>query len=151
MIIEICRNILVIMEVFRNKSQVKFRIIDGGYKECLNAFLNHAFATSTDNNKIPCTCSICSNHFYHKREIVGGHLIMKGADADYHNCIWVFHGEPTMSDDDSNNYMVDDIFNNKNYRLFDHDIRDMIGDTFDCPESNEGSLGLDEEVKPSLS
>ena len=75
------------MDVFKDKSWVKFRRIDDGYKECLNAFLDHEFATSADNNKIPCPCLICSNRFYHEREIVRGHLIMKGTDADYHKCV----------------------------------------------------------------
>ena len=40
---------------------------------------------------------------------------MKAMDTDYHKCIWIFHGELTMSDDDVDDDMVDDSFNNKNY------------------------------------
>jgi len=105
------------MDVFKDKSWVKFRRIDDGYKECLNAFLDHAFATSADNNKILCHCSICANRFYHEREIMRGHLIIKGIDADYGKCILVFHGEPIMSDDEADDVMVDDAFNNENYGL----------------------------------
>ena len=52
-----------------------------------------------------------------------------------------------MSDDDSDEYMVDNAFNDENYELFDHYMLDMVGDAFDSHESNEGSSGLNEEAK----
>jgi len=52
-----------------------------------------------------------------------------------------------MGDDNDDDDMVDDAFNNENYGLFDHNMHDMIGDVFDCHGSNEGSSGLNEEVK----
>ena len=75
------------MDVFKDRSWVMFRGTDDGYNECLNAFLDHVFATSTNNYMITCPCSICANCFYHEREIVRGHLMMKEVDADYQKCI----------------------------------------------------------------
>ena len=126
---------------------MKFRRIDDGYKECLNAFLDHMFATSVDNNKISCPHSICANHFYDEREIIRDHLIIKGMNAGYQKFIWTFHRKPTISDDDADDDIVDDAFNDENYGLFDHDMHDMRGDAFDCHESNEGSSRLNEEAQ----
>jgi len=62
---------------------VKLQRIDNEYKECLDAFLDHAFTTSSNDDKIACPCVIYANRFYYVREIVKGHLIMKEMVLDY--------------------------------------------------------------------
>jgi len=51
-----------------------------------------------------------------------------------------------MSDDDADDDMIDDALNDENDGLFDHDMHDMIGDAFDCHESNNASSGHNKEA-----
>ena len=107
------------MDVFKDKNWLKFRRIDPKYKECLNAFLDYTFATSSSNNKIPCPCLTYVKCVYHERKAESGQLIKK-INTNYQKNILAYHKEPTNSEDDGDNDMIDDKFNNENYVLFDH-------------------------------
>jgi len=96
------------MDVFEDKSWVKLKRMDNEYMKYLNAFLDHAFATSAIDDKISCPCITCTNQFHHERKVVRVHLLMKGMDCNYHKHVWVYHGEPILSDNDGNDEMLDD-------------------------------------------
>ena len=146
--IMICRKLaLGIMDVFKDKSWVKLRRMDNEYMEYLNAFLDHAFSTSAVDDKILCPCTTCANRFHHEREVVRVHLLMKGMDANYRKHVWVYHGEPILSDNDGNDEMLDDQFNHESHGSIEHDMYDMIGDGFACHESINDSSGPNEETK----
>jgi len=99
------------MDVFKDKSWVNWRRIENKYKEYINAFLDHAFATFAVGDKITCRCVTFVDRFHHKREVVRFHPLMKGMDVNYHKHVWVYHGEPILSDNDNDRVMLDDSFN----------------------------------------
>jgi len=78
------------MDVFNDKSWLKLWRIDNEYKKYLDVFLDHAFVTSSNDNKIAYPCAICGNQFHYEKEIVRGYLIMKEMDLDYQKYIWIF-------------------------------------------------------------
>ena len=112
------------MDVFKDKSWVKLRRMDNEYIEYLNAFLDHAFATSAVDDKISCPCTTCANRFHHKREVMRVHLFMKGMDANYHKYVQVCYGEPILSDNDGNDEVLDDQFHYKNHGSIEHDMHE---------------------------
>ena len=114
---------------------MELRRTDNEYMDYLNAFLDHVFATSAVDDKISCPCTTCTNRFHHEREVVRVHLLMKGMDANYYKHVWVYHGEQILSDNDGNDEMLDDQFNNESHGSIEHDMHDMIRDTFACHES----------------
>ena len=83
------------MDVFTDKSWVRLRRMSSEYEECLDAFLDHAFATSSIDNKVACPCALCGNRFYHERETVRGHLLMKAMDGDYQKVFGFCMGSTT--------------------------------------------------------
>ena len=135
------------MDVFKDKNRVMLRRMDNEYMEYLNAFLDHAFATSAVDDKISCPCTTCANRFHHEREVVRVHLLMKGMDANYHKHVWVYHGEPILSDNDCDDEMLDDQFNHENHGSIEHDMHDMIEDGFACREFINDSSVPNEETK----
>ncbi|XP_056689684.1 uncharacterized protein [Spinacia oleracea] len=133
------------MDLFLDKSWVKLNRAREEYRNALVTFLDHAFATSAVENKIACPCGNCANRFYHERELVMKHMIMKGMDIDYQKCIWVFHGEPRVCDGDRflhNNST--DVTNN----ACDNDILRMVEDAFEFREpSSSTTPSMNDEEK----
>jgi len=76
-----------------DKSWVKLRRMSSEYKECLDAFLDHAFTTLSIDNKTSYPCALSGNRFYQERETVRVHLLMKAMDGDNQKVIWVLHRE----------------------------------------------------------
>jgi len=64
------------MDMFKDKSCVMRRVSDED-KECLDAFLNHAFATSAIDNTIAWPCGLCYNRFYYDMDTVRDYLFIK--------------------------------------------------------------------------
>ena len=69
------------MDAFKDKSLVKLRRMSDEYKECLDAFLDHAFTTSPIDNTIVCPFTLCCNRFCYARDTVRCHLFMKAMDV----------------------------------------------------------------------
>jgi len=128
-----------------DKSWVKLRRMSSEYKECINAFLDHAFVTSSIDNKIAYPHALCGNRFYHERETLRGHLLLKAMDGDYQKDIWVFHGEHSFTDYDSDRDVVDDEFIYENHESFEHDMHAMIYEAFEHHVSYNSSSGPTEE------
>lgn len=138
------------MDVFTDKSWVKLRRMSSEYKECLDAFLDHAFATLSTDNKIACPCALCGNRFYHVREIMRGHLLKKSMDGDYQKGIWVLYGEHSLTNYDSDNDAINDEFIYENHKSFEHDMHAMIDEAFEHYEPRKNSSGPNEEAKGFL-
>ena len=95
--------------------------MDNEYMEYLNVFLDHTFATTAIDDKISYPCITCANRFHHEREVERVYLLMKGVDANYHNHVWVYHGDAILSDNDGNDEMLDDQFNYESHGSIEHD------------------------------
>ena len=103
------------MDVFKDKRWVKLNRMSDEYKKCLDAFLDHAFATSAIDNTTARPYALCCNRFYYDRDIVRGHLFMKVMDVDHQKGIWVLYGEQSITDCDSDDDIVDDEFTWENH------------------------------------
>lgn len=131
------------MDVFEDKSWVKLRRLDENYMRLLDRFLDYAHATCAVENKIACPCRICGNRNYYEKEIVRAHMIMREMDVDYQKCIWNFHGESRVSNNDN----LDDEFD---YELDDTDEDDMVemlGDAFEFHKPTSNKLGPNDEAQ----
>ena len=74
------------VDIFSNKSWPKYRKVFRAlpeFKDCLNAFLNHAFSTIAFDGTIYCPCKLWPNHYVHGRDIVYEHLKLNGMDKCY--------------------------------------------------------------------
>ncbi|XP_020111543.1 uncharacterized protein LOC109726394 isoform X2 [Ananas comosus] len=84
-----------------DKSWIRKSRLSKEYFDGVNDFLNFAFERSSQDGKILCPCSRCSNINWHTREVVKEHLVCNGFLRGYTR--WACHGESISSSSSSSN------------------------------------------------
>ncbi|XP_021838978.2 uncharacterized protein [Spinacia oleracea] len=72
------------------------------------------------------------------------HMIIKGMDVDYQKCIWVFHGESNVVDNDD---IFEDNFDDVIDNTSEDGIFKMVGDAFDFHESTTSPSAINIEAE----
>ncbi|GMJ09515.1 hypothetical protein HRI_004620700 [Hibiscus trionum] len=104
------------------------------YRNGVQAFLNFAFASASEENKILFPCKKCANINWYTREVVHEHIIVTGFVPGYRK--WVFLGELTpRSDSSTSNPSYPP--NSHRRSLREDDIEGMLRDAFNMHDYHQ--------------